>query len=1847
DTAVRYTAGVRFRGSGSRTDTIPNNRINIPADNPWQGRSSLNINENNPDNQLTGSAMFRLAGLPVVDNKAVRLLGNGIDRKNGGVYADAEVTDSGFAENHFPTDPNGNLYRGYRPNESPPGGQGAGLVYNGENPLPYVSYDKKTNASEADWSDVIELTRALNQTSDADFPDAVRQVIDVEQWFRAFAMNQLLDNQENGLYTGDTAGDDYAMYRGLIDTRFKMVPYDQDSLFNSVTRNIFEPNNVPALNRMISHPEFRPIYFAQFLDLIDNVLLTDAADEALDNALRGAATPSRIQDIKTFIANRAAYVKSIINAELTVTSGLGTQGEVAVATSQDISVFGTYPQADTRAIRVNGELATLNVLQDTWAYPGVNSGIQLVPLSSVWKYLDDGSDLGTAWRAANYNDTSWSSGRAQLGYGDDDETTEVGYGPNGSNKYVTTYFRSSFNVTDKSQFTSLNLRLLYDDGVAVYLNGTEVVRSNLAANATNGTLANTIRDRTNENSIESFSIPVSALVNGTNVFAVEIHQNAVDSPDIGFDLELTATEAGSGQIALLPGLNRLAIEAYGDTAGEGEVLHATTYDIYYNDGSETIVSGTVTGNNVWTAAQGPYRVQGSASIAAGASVTIEPGTTVYFDNNAKLTVNGKLQALGTDEAPVWFTRRPGTTSWNGLQFVNTMEDNKLDHVILEYGITDDGLVGLTNANLTVTNSLFDHTDRRRIRSEDSSLIVRNSTFATLFAPGQAPSTDNRSEHIWGGGIPAGGHWIIDGNSFGTLTGHNDAIDFDAPRNTGQYAQILNNVFLGGGDDALDMTGDIYIEGNVFHNFIKDEFNVDPGNSNTISSSTGTFWVVRNVFDNIQHAELIKETAYTYFLNNTVVNSQFEPLYFDLPGQTSGPGRGVIVQGSIFPDGQPVFGQVLPTTEIFVADSYLPAEAEGLIIGTGNRFGDAHVGGAEIDFNLLPGSGAIGAGPNGSDMGALIPAGVTVSGVPHPITSANAATLILGGPGYTEYRYSVDGGALSAARSMDQPIQLTNLANGTHVVNIQGLNHVGEWIDSPAVTWTIDPNNAPTVLINEVLADNASAYAVDGAFVDVIELYNYGTSTVDLSGYGVGDSASNLRPFAFPAGTTLGAGEYLLLTADASLAGPGFHLNFGLNRQGDGVFLSTPGGSVVDSVEFGHQLTDYSIGRVGQDLHWALNSPTLGQANVAAPVGDMHDVKINEWYADGSIRLESDFIELYNAGAYPADLGGASISDEPYPIPQMSVFAPLSFIPGKGFLVLTADGRPDDGQNHLPFQLNATHEHLGLFDADGAFIDQMFYYPQTSEFSQGRVPDGSADLAFTNLPTPGGTNGGTTTGDFETIFSFDWNTNWKYNASGQDLGTAWRTNAYDDAGWLFGPGLLGQEGGALPQPLRTSFNIGDITYYFRKTIQLDALPQDLTTIFSTIVDDGFIVYVNGTEIQRTGIDPGTVNSSTTANRTVGQASVEGPYSVPNSAWKVGENVIAVEVHQRDTGSSDVVFGMQLTATAPLTQVDDNMPEKLLRNLRITELFYHPSPATAAPEFIELQNVGTEPLNLSGVRLGGGIDFTFPTDTSLAAGEYIVVTEDTAAFAATFGGAARVAGQYAGKLSNGGEQIALQFAAPIDTAILRFAYDAAWYPSTDGGGAALSIVDGNADYRQWQAATSWMASTPTPGRAPGDVATADFNADGLVNATDIDLLCVAIHSGSGDLSYDLSGDGLVNSGDANYLISGVLHTTPGDANLDGIFDSTDFVQVFVAGKYENGVAGSAGWAEGDWDCDGEFTTRDLVAAFQAGGYVAAATPAAVDATFVNRPADSIDSQHALAAAALDGVFGTDDDSDWLEN
>jgi hypothetical protein len=165
----------------------------------------------------------------------------------------------------------------------------------------------------------------------------------------------------------------------------------------------------------------------------------------------------------------------------------------------------------------------------------------LVAAGSTWRYLDDGSNQATAWRARAYDDSAWSTGPAQLGYGDGDEATVISYGGNASAKNITTYFRRTFSVTDPSAIGSLTLRLLADDGAVVYVNGLEAFRANMPGGSiTSTTLASTTLFDAAESTFVSAAISPGLLVSGTNVIAVEVHQSEPSSSDLSFDLELSA-----------------------------------------------------------------------------------------------------------------------------------------------------------------------------------------------------------------------------------------------------------------------------------------------------------------------------------------------------------------------------------------------------------------------------------------------------------------------------------------------------------------------------------------------------------------------------------------------------------------------------------------------------------------------------------------------------------------------------------------------------------------------------------------------------------------------------------------------------------------------------------------------------------------------------------------------------------------------------------------------------------------------------------------------------------------------------------------------------------------------------------------------------------------------------------------------------------------------------------------------------------------------------------------------------------------------------------------------------------
>ena len=162
----------------------------------------------------------------------------------------------------------------------------------------------------------------------------------------------------------------------------------------------------------------------------------------------------------------------------------------------------------------------------------------LVSVGSNWKFNDSGADLGTEWRAPDFDDTGWPSGPAQLGFGDGDEATVV----NTNRLRVTTYFRRAFTVISTSELASVTLRVKRDDGAVVYLNGAEVFRSNMpTSEITTATLATASVGGSDESAWFTTNLSPSELRLGTNVLAVEVHQPNTNSSDLSFDLEVLAT----------------------------------------------------------------------------------------------------------------------------------------------------------------------------------------------------------------------------------------------------------------------------------------------------------------------------------------------------------------------------------------------------------------------------------------------------------------------------------------------------------------------------------------------------------------------------------------------------------------------------------------------------------------------------------------------------------------------------------------------------------------------------------------------------------------------------------------------------------------------------------------------------------------------------------------------------------------------------------------------------------------------------------------------------------------------------------------------------------------------------------------------------------------------------------------------------------------------------------------------------------------------------------------------------------------------------------------------------------
>lgn len=233
------------------------------------------------------------------------------------------------------------------------------------------------------------------------------------------------------------------------------------------------------------------------------------------------------------------------------TSARGTLVFPAGRTRHYIPVPATFAGVLRVALEnpINAELTSTSKL--LFQNFNVNRPV-LSPLGAEWKYLDDGSNQGTAWRAPGFDDTTWSNGVARLGFGPDTaaRTTIRRYLSGTAGPQVTNYyFRRAIVVTnDLSEFSTIQFRYQRDDGCVLYLNGNQLFTNNMPPPPyTHHTFASTtISGAAATQRFWTNAFPPSVLQPGTNVIAVEVHQASATSSDLAWEMELLGVRPSVG-----------------------------------------------------------------------------------------------------------------------------------------------------------------------------------------------------------------------------------------------------------------------------------------------------------------------------------------------------------------------------------------------------------------------------------------------------------------------------------------------------------------------------------------------------------------------------------------------------------------------------------------------------------------------------------------------------------------------------------------------------------------------------------------------------------------------------------------------------------------------------------------------------------------------------------------------------------------------------------------------------------------------------------------------------------------------------------------------------------------------------------------------------------------------------------------------------------------------------------------------------------------------------------------------------------------------------------------------------
>ena len=528
----------------------------------------------------------------------------------------------------------------------------------------------------------------------------------------------------------------------------------------------------------------------------------------------------------------------------------------------------------------------------------------------------------------------------------------VDYGGDIRNRHITTYFRKTIQLTEADLNTDqFILELLRDDGAIIYLNGTEIIRSNMPyTEVTNQTESMETVNGLAESTFFPYPLDNSLLKAGENILAVEIHQADPSSSDISFDLELYGQIIGGEPLVWED-------KSYPLNMGGDVRLSAV-----FQSTGQCILPAQIDDDLTLSPECSPYLAQGNVWIGEHATLTIEPGVEIWMPEGASIYIEGVLKARGSVDNGIIIKLNPDHQpgAWGILSFRKTPAPSELSYLTIEDAssgpdpVKERGAISAFHADLTMDHLTIEQVYGDPVTARYSDIIMTNSTLHS---------------EVTGDLINVKyGHARIENCRFtGNGEPDTDAIDYDEVEGGIIRNSLIHN-FLGFNSDAIDIgeeATDVLIDSIFVYNITDKGVSVGQHSSVSIRNS---------IFVNCNMGVGAKDSARvvvdrSVFYNNVDGVASFEKN----PGKAGG---NVTIKNSILSNSShaPYRADSKSTVRI----SYSLSDYEGLPDQSFNRYGNPLFANPTFfDFTLLSGSPALQAGSEGGlsvDMGSSWSAG---------------------------------------------------------------------------------------------------------------------------------------------------------------------------------------------------------------------------------------------------------------------------------------------------------------------------------------------------------------------------------------------------------------------------------------------------------------------------------------------------------------------------------------------------------------------------------------------------------------------------------------------------------------------------------------------------------------------------------------------------------------------------------------------------------------------------------------------------------------------------------------------------------